>query len=70
MNKNVFSLKKNTKENNKENKAKEEEDIIQDINIGFEVIHSKYNQNYDYIVAGMRIKDCLINRYFIFYLNF
>jgi hypothetical protein len=60
MSQNLFSLKKKKRENNKENKIKDDEEMNNDVQSAVEIISMNYYENIDYIVEGMKIGNSLI----------
>jgi hypothetical protein len=45
-----------------ENKAKEEEDVIKETNLNFEIISNKNSEDYDKYIMGMKIDDVTIEK--------
>ena len=62
MSQNLFSLKKKKRENNKENKIKDDEEMSNDIQSAIEIISMNYYGNIDYMVEGMKIANSHIER--------
>jgi hypothetical protein len=61
MSQNLFSLKKKKRENNKENKSKEDEEMSNDIQSAVEIISMNYYENIDYVVTGMKIGNSQVD---------
>lgn len=62
MSQNLFSLKKKKRENNKENKIKDDEEMSSDIQSAVEIISMNYYGNIDFMVEGMKIGNSHIER--------